>query len=136
MPKAAARHTTTRAPRVKLAGTVLVLLLLENGRQLRGRLHQLSVTGGQLHLDQPLDEGIKVELVFHVGKSTVRSKARMLFPMWATQGCLQPFRFDDLSEQDSGKLQADLQQLLASSTASVISPSSSAAPDAPSESAS
>ena len=131
MPKLAHGRAAPRAPRVRLAGSVLVLALLENGRQLRGRLHQLSVSGGLLGLDQPLDEGIKVQLVFHVGKSTVRSKARMLFPMWATQGCLQPFQFADLSEQDSGKLQADLQQLLASSQPE-ITPSIDEIPDIPS----
>jgi len=105
-------HTANRAPRVKLAGTVLCLLQLENGRQIRGKLHQLSVTGGLLQLEKPLDEGIKVEVMFHVGSSTVRSRAGMLFPMWATQGCLQPFEFLDLPEEDRGKLQADLQKLL------------------------
>ena len=121
MVKFAQPNTTARAPRVKLVGTVLILLLLENGRQLRGRLHQLSVSGGLLHLDKPLDEGIKVELVFHVGQNTVRGKARMLFPMWATQGCLQPFEFDSLSPEDIQKLQADLQKLLDSSALSARS---------------
>jgi len=110
-------NTVARAPRVKLAGTVLTLLLLENGRQLRGTLHQLSATGGLLHLDQPLDEGIPVVLAFHIGKNSVRGKARMLFPIWATQGCLQPFEFDGLSEEDSRNLQLDLQKLLESSSA-------------------
>src|SRR5438477_9512363 len=50
-----------RAPRVKLAGLVLALIQLENGRQIRSRLHQLSITGGLLYLDDPLDEGIKVQ---------------------------------------------------------------------------
>lgn len=108
-------NTVTRAPRVKLAGTVLTLLLLENGRQLRADLHQLSSTGGLLHLDKPLDEGITVELVFHIGKNTVRGKARILFPIWATQGCLQPFEFNGLSEEEARNLQLDLQQLLDSS---------------------
>src|SRR5437899_4402729 len=67
-----------RAPRVKLAGVVLALIQLENGRQIRSRLHQLSITGGLLYLDDPLDEGIKVEVMFHVGNCTVRSKAAML----------------------------------------------------------
>jgi hypothetical protein len=102
-----------RAPRVKLAGTVLALLRLENGRQVRARLHQLSITGGLLLLEQPLDEKIKVEVMFHVGSCTVRSKAAMLFPMWATQGCLQPFEFTDLEEADRRKLETDLQKFLA-----------------------
>jgi hypothetical protein len=101
-----------RAPRVKLAGTVLALLRLENGRQVRARLHQLSITGGLLHLETPLDEKIKVEVMFHVGSCTVRSKAAMLFPMWATQGYLQPFEFSDLSDEDRKKLETDLQKFL------------------------
>jgi hypothetical protein len=109
-----------RAPRVKLAGTVLSLVCLENGRQTRGKLHQLSITGGLLHLEAPLDEGIKVEVIFHVGTSTVRCKARMLFPMWATKGYLQPFEFADLGEDDRSNLQADLQRLLDCSAAAIV----------------
>jgi hypothetical protein len=120
MVKASSANATPRAPRVKLAGTVLSLVRLENGRQTRGRLHQLSITGGLLHLETPLDEGIKVELIFHVGDSTVRSKARMLFPMWATQGYLQPFEFADLGEEDRSNLQADLQRLLDCSAAAIV----------------
>jgi len=97
---------------------VLFLARLENGRQLRGKLHQLSTTGGLLQVEKPLDEGIKVEVLFHVGNITVRSKAKLLFPMWATQGYLQPFEFDELSESERSSLQANLQKLLAGSSAS------------------
>src|ERR1700691_3514344 len=121
MARAATANAKPRAPRVKLVGTVFSLVCLENGRQTRGRLHQLSVTGGLLHLETPLDEGIKVEVIFHVGESTVRTKARVLFPMWATQGYLQPFEFIDLGLEDRGNLQADLQRLLDSSGASIVS---------------
>ena len=109
-----------RAPRVKLAGTVLSLVRLENGRQTRGKLHQLSITGGLLHLETPLDEGIKVELIFHVGDSTVRTWARMLFPMWATQGYLQPFEFADLDDEDRCNLRVDLQRLLDTSAGRAV----------------
>jgi hypothetical protein len=114
MPKSAQKRTPTRAPRVRLGGTVLSLMRLENGRQLRGRLHALSTTGGLLQVDSPLNEGIKVELVFHVGRTTIRGKARMLFPMWATHGCLQPFKFDGLGEEDVRKLEVNLQTFLES----------------------
>jgi hypothetical protein len=120
MGKALSAKTTNRAPRVKLAGTVLSLVRLENGRQTRGKLHQLSITGGLLHLDKPLDEGIKVELIFHVGESTVRTQARMLFPMWATQGYLQPFEFADLDDEDRCNLRVDLQRLLDSAGGTVV----------------
>ena len=114
MPRSKHAEDARRAPRVKLAGTILALVQLENGRQIRARLHQLSFTGGLLHLEAPLDEGIKAEVMFHVGGSTIRSKAAMLFPMWATQGCLQPFEFTGMSEQDRQKLENDLQKLLGS----------------------
>ncbi len=67
-----------------------------------------------------MDEGIKVEVIFHVGESTVRSKARMLFPMWATQGYLQPFEFAGLDEEDRCNLQVDLQRLLDCSAAAIV----------------
>lgn len=103
---------TTRPPRVKLAGSVLVMLRLENGRHIRGKLHQVSITGGLLHMEHPLDEGIKVEVMFHVGSHTVRSRGAMLFPMWATKGCLQPFRFVDFDQEGRDQLASTLQTLL------------------------
>jgi len=114
MPHSKQANDERRAPRVKLAGTILALVRLESGRQIRARLHQLSFTGGLLHLDAPLDEGIKAEVMFHIGGGTIRSKAAMLFPMWATQGCLQPFEFADLGEDDRLKLKADLERFLGS----------------------
>jgi hypothetical protein len=116
MARFAQPHSVARAPGVKLAGTVLKVLVLEIGRQLRADLHQLSTTGGLLHVEQPLDEGIRVELAFHIGRNTVRGKARMLFPIWATQGCLQPFEFDGLSADDIRKLELNVQKLLRSSS--------------------
>lgn len=97
-----------RAPRVKLAGSVLVLLQLENQRQLRARLHQLSVTGGLLQLDEPLEEELPLEMMFHVGTTTVRAKAQTITPLWATQGYLQPFRFTAFQDDDRMKLESDL----------------------------
>jgi hypothetical protein len=101
-----------RGPRVKLGGSVLVLLQLQNRRQIRTRLNQLSSNGGLLQLEKPLDEGIVVEVLFHVGGTTVRSLAEMLFPMWATKGCLQPFRFKDLDDGIRVSLEEDLNALL------------------------
>jgi hypothetical protein len=112
MPKNPQPPSAKRPPRVKLAGTVLSIILLENGRQVRGKLHQLSVTGGLMHMEEPLHEGIKIELIFHVGATTLRTKARTLFPMWATQGCLQPFEFADLGDEERVKLAGDLKALL------------------------
>jgi len=108
MPKHQAER---RARRVKLAGSVLVLIRFENGRQVTAKLHQLSATGGLIHVPKPVDEGIKVEVIFHIG-STIRTKATMLFPMWATQGYLQPFQFNDLKDEDRRELESNLHQFL------------------------
>lgn len=107
-PVKASAGLTDRPFRAKLRGSVLVLIRLPNRRQVRAALHQLSVTGGVIHLEGPLDEKIEVELLFHIHRATIRGKAQMLFPMWATQGWLQPFRFTDLSETCRGALDTTL----------------------------
>ena len=88
----------SRPFRVKLRGSVLVLVRLPNKRSLRAAFHQLSTSGGVIHFEKPLDEKLEVELIFHLNKTTIRGKAQMLFPMWATQGWMQPFRFTALTE--------------------------------------
>ena len=108
-----------RGARVKLGGSVLALLQLQNRRQIRTRLSQLSANGGLLQLEKPLDEGIVVEVLFHVGSTTVRSQAQMLFPMWATKGCLQPFRFKDFEDGVRVRLEEELNCLLKASPGAV-----------------
>ena len=112
MPSTVITQKAQRGSRVKLGGSILALVLLENGRQIRSRLHQLSGNGGLVSLDQPLDEGIRVTVLFHLGCTSVRCHAYMLFPMWATQGCLQPFRFLDLPESSRISLNRELENLV------------------------
>ena len=98
--------------RVKLRGSVLVLVRLPNKRSVRAAIHQLSTSGGVIHLEKPLDEKLEVEMIFHISKTTIRSKAQMLFPMWATQGWMQPFRFVDLPKNSREILDAKLKTFL------------------------
>jgi len=98
--------------RVKLRGSVLVLVRLPNRRAVRAAFHQLSTTGGVIHVEKPLEEKLEVELIFHVGQATIRNKAQMLFPMWATQGWMQPFRFVNLPDADREALDANLKSFL------------------------
>jgi hypothetical protein len=98
--------------RVKLRGSVLALVRLPNRRSVRAAFHQLSTSGGIIHMEKPLDEKLEVELIFHLRESTIRSKAQMLFPMWATQGWMQPFRFVDLSEDNRKILDSNLKSFL------------------------
>src|ERR1700674_4917621 len=109
---ASAPSETPRPFRVKLRGSVLALIRLPNRRQIRGKLHQLSTTGGLVNVEQPLDEKLQVELIFHLGETTIREKAEMMFPMWATQGWLQPFRFVDLPEDHKSTLNPSLRALI------------------------
>lgn len=108
----AAKRQYDRPFRVKLRGSVLVLVQLPNKRSIRAAFHQLSITGGVIHFEKPLDEKLKVELIFHLGETTVRSQAEMLFPMWATQGWMQPFRFVDLSDENRGILDTSLKSFV------------------------
>jgi hypothetical protein len=112
MPSTAISHRGQRGLRVKLGGSILALVLLENGRQIRGRMSQLSINGGLVSLEQPLDEGIRVTIVFHLGITSIRCRGQMLFPMWATQGCLQPFRFLELSDTSRASLSRELEGLV------------------------
>ena len=110
--KTIANKQTERAFRVKLRGSVLVLVRLPNKRSLRAALHQLSTSGGVIHFEKPLDEKLEVELIFHLEKATIRSKAQMLFPMWATQGWMQPFRFVDLAQESREILDTKLKAFI------------------------
>jgi len=103
---------TQRPFRLKLRGSVLVLMRLPNKRSIRGAIHQLSTTGGVIHLEKPLDEKLEVELIFHIKEATIRAKAQMLFPMWATQGWMQPFRFIDMSDASRETLDTTLKAFL------------------------
>jgi hypothetical protein len=114
MSSTATTQKKPRGSRVKLGGSILALVVLENGRQIRGRMNQLSVNGGLVSLERPLDEGIKVTVVFHLGVTSIRCRAQMMFPMWATQGCLQPFRFLELPEANRASLNQELEDLVKS----------------------
>jgi hypothetical protein len=104
--------------RVKLRGSVLTLIRLPNQRQIRGKLHQLSISGGLVHLEKPLDEKLTVEFIFHLGNATIRERAVIMFPMWATQGWLQPFRFVELPEASKNVLENTLLSFVQSMPAS------------------
>lgn len=112
MSSAAIVQKGKRGLRVKLGGSILALVLLENGRQIRSRMSQLSINGGLLSLEHPLDEGIRVTVLFHLGCTSIRCRAQMLFPMWATNGCLQPFRFLELPEASRSSLNRELENLV------------------------
>ena len=101
-----------RAVRVKLGGAVRVSLLLEGPRCVRARLHELSVSGGLLHLRHNLNEGAPLEMSFHLESGIIRGAGTMLHAMWATRGCLQAFRFTRLDDHDRQTLHVAVQAML------------------------
>jgi len=115
-------YSHQRAPRAKLAGSILVLIELENQQQFRAKLNQLSIHGGLLQLAEPLAEQVLMRLMFHLGSTTVRAQAETISPVWAPNGCLQPFRFTDLGEDDQRRLDADLQSMFGIASAMIIDP--------------
>ena len=58
-----------RARRVKFAGTVIAVIQLDNGQQVRAKVHQLSATGGVLQIPEPLNESVHVKLLFQLGRT-------------------------------------------------------------------
>jgi hypothetical protein len=114
------RQEQGRPFRVKLRGSVLTLMRLPNRREVRGKLHQLSITGGLMNVEQPLDEKLEVELIFHLGETTIREKAQIMFPMWATQGWLQPFRFINVPEDRKNILHTSLSSFVQQQPVSAV----------------
>ena len=101
-----------RAPRVNLRGDTSAAVQLQNGHQLRAKMHRLSVTGGLLELDTYLAERIPFGLTVYLNSNVVRGRAETLFPMRATPGYLQPFRFTDMRDEHRIRLEAEIGQLL------------------------
>jgi hypothetical protein len=64
--------------RVKVRGSILALLRLPNRRMVRGKVHQISTTGGLLNVEKPLDEKLQLELIFHLGETTIRERVEMI----------------------------------------------------------
>jgi hypothetical protein len=86
---------------------------LDDGQRTRGKLQTISVTGGLLLLGQPLSEGDFVEIAFQTRSGPVQGMAEMLTPLNKfTKGCLQPFRFIALGDDDHRKLRMALDSVV------------------------
>jgi hypothetical protein len=85
---------------------------LAPNRRVQARLHELSVSGGLLHLEDELPEGTTLMLLFDTRDGLVKETAELLAPQWATKGCLQPFRFTDPADRSIRRLQQSVQYLL------------------------
>ena len=95
-----------RSPRARLFSTTPVALRFADGRHGRGELKVVSLTGGLLSLQRPLDCGCRAKLMFLTQTGVVLGAAEMLSPdCWSRQ----PFRFLSLSEGDQCRLKAAIE---------------------------
>jgi hypothetical protein len=105
------------ARRVKVDGSVAVAIRVEGAQTLRGKLHDLSATGGLLLVSKPLEQGDFVEVVLQTTKGTVHGMAELLVAKHeSTSGCLQPFRFVAMDDENHTRLRMALESLLDQTT--------------------
>jgi hypothetical protein len=102
-----------RASRVKLGGSVVIAIRSEGTQPVRAKIHELSATGGLLILSKAFEQGAFVEVAFQTSQGTVHGMAELLSPRCrSTSGCLQPFRFVALDDEDYNRLRMALESLL------------------------
>lgn len=106
------RQPPRRAPRANPRGEISGVIRLENGRQLPGRLHRLSITGGLLSLAAYLEERTWVEITIYLSSGVVRGTAEMMFPMTGAAGYLQPFRFTGLGQEELHAIDREVTALI------------------------
>jgi hypothetical protein len=94
------------------------VIRLENGRQVRAKLRQLSITGGLLDLASCLEERSWMDLTIYLSSGPVRTTAEMMFPMRADGIYLQPFRFTSVGEEELHALDREITGLLQQSVGS------------------
>jgi hypothetical protein len=107
-------NPATPAKRLKIGGSVVVAIRSQGDSQpVRAKLHELSATGGLLILSKAIEHGAFVEVAFQTSQGRVRGMAELLSPRReSTSGCLQPFRFIALDDQDQSRLRMAMESLL------------------------
>ena len=106
-------NPANRARRVKVGGSVVVAIRSDGAQPVRAKLHDLSLTGGLLVLSKALEQGDFVEVAFQTSKGIVQGMAELLAARrQSTSGCLQPFRFVALEDDDHTRLRMVLDSLL------------------------
>jgi hypothetical protein len=116
-------NPATPAKRLKIGGSVVVAIRPQGDSQpVRAKLHELSATGGLLILTKAIEQGAFVEVAFQTSQGRVRGMAELLSPRReSTSGCLQPFRFVALDDQDHSRLRMAMESLLDQSVVRVPS---------------
>src|SRR6201987_3074269 len=102
-------QVTPRSPRLYLDGGTPAVVRFPDGERISGSLEVVSLSGGLLALDNTLEKGSQVKLMFVTGAGSVLAAAEMLAPVSRSR---QPFRFVELARQDRHRLGASLSVLV------------------------
>jgi len=102
MPYAPQTEFRERAQRVGFEEKTPVVVRFPGGVRCSAQLQVISVTGGLLCLQRPVQPGAVGKLMFLTSKGCIAGDAQMLTPVaWDRQ----PFKFTTLPEQDHYRLQ-------------------------------
>ena len=94
-------HSSKRAPRCRVSEAMPILFSRDHGEQIRGRLCEISDTGGSAEMDSTLPASTLVSLTLRTAEGQIAAVAEML-PAVSTSR--QPFRFIALDESDRANL--------------------------------
>lgn len=99
-------YPQARSPRIRLPDITPVILRFPDGHRLPVDLAVVSLTGGLLRVERPVDYGARVRLMFLTHSGPVLGAAEMLRAVSWTE---QPFRFLSLAGPDHHRLEATIQ---------------------------
>jgi hypothetical protein len=111
MPYAPQTEFRERAQRIGFEEKTPVVVRFPGGVRCSAQLQVISVTGGLLCLQRPVQPGAIGKLMFLTNKGCIAGDAQMLTPVaWDRQ----PFKFTTLLEQDHYRLQTIIKRQLSS----------------------
>jgi len=109
MPYAPQTEFRERAQRVGFEEKTPVVVRFPGGVRCSAQLQVISVTGGLLCLQRPVQPGVVGKLMFLSSNGCIAGDAQMLTPVaWDRQ----PFKFTTLPEQDHYRLQTIIKRQL------------------------
>ena len=106
MPLPSLQRAPRQAPRTSFADATHAVIRRRDGGRVLGTLQVISLTGGLLGVEKPLDQGSEVKMMFLTTKGSVFGAAEMLPPVSWIQ---QPFKFVKLYNDDRRRLQSAIQ---------------------------
>jgi hypothetical protein len=111
MPYAPQTEFRERAQRIGFEEKTPVVVRFPGGVRCSAQLQVISVTGGLLCLQRPVQPGAVGKLMFLTNKGCIAGEAQMLTPVaWDRQ----PFKFTTLPEQDHYRLQTMIKRQISS----------------------